>query len=255
MAMNRCIFCHSKTNSFTHDEHLVPESLGGDEIIPQGLVCDKCNQYFGKEVERPALSSPTMAFIRASLSITTKKGKQTRYRGFRFEIYGQACGESIAVFPPEKLQYISEHGTGQFIVPIVGLGSVARLLLKMGIECVALSQEFDVHSNLFDLARTAARAPHPNMKWPIAFGKLRLDDIKEYGEDEQGSLVTDLVYHYSLGQDIGLGLVLFSFSYSWAHFIVPLSLGDFQKATAQLNAINAPDYHLTVVEADLLNDV
>jgi len=47
----KCIFCLSENSSFSKEEHIIPESLGGEEILPKGFVCDRCNQYFGTKVE------------------------------------------------------------------------------------------------------------------------------------------------------------------------------------------------------------
>lgn len=250
---NRCIFCLSETNSFSRVEHIIPESIGGDEIAPPGLVCDICNQYFGKEVEQVSLDSPVLAFERSSLCIPTKKGKYSSYEGFRFEVIGQPSGEPAVVFPPEKLKYVLKHGRGQMIVPIFGLGAITRLLLKMGLEFLAVSQAADVYSAAFDSARKAARAPDPCMRWPLAYGALRPEDrILEFGEDEEGPYQKELVYDYSVGLDSQLEMFLFFFCYSLFTFLVPLNQGDFQAAVHQLNEVNPQDYHLSLVQVGLL---
>ena len=47
------IFKDPSTNSRSK-EHIVPQSLGGTEhILPPGVVCDKCNNYFSRAVEKP----------------------------------------------------------------------------------------------------------------------------------------------------------------------------------------------------------
>jgi hypothetical protein len=192
--MNQCIFCKSRTNEFTQTEHLIPESLGGDQVLPPGFVCDPCNGYFGREVERRALDTPILSFLRTSLCIPNKKGDQRHYEGFRFEVFGQDSGESFVVFPPKKLQYVLEHGEGQMLIPITGLGAIARLMLKMGLECIALDQQCDIFDPIFDDARVAARAPKPNMTWPLAYGRLRLEDtVVEVQEDDEGLTIEELV--------------------------------------------------------------
>lgn len=252
--MNRCIFCLSEADTFNRLEHIIPESMGGDEIAPAGIVCDTCNQYFGKEVERMALDNPILAFARSSLCIRTKKGKYSSYQGFQFEVLGHPSGEPAVVFPPEKLKYTKEHGRGQMIVPIGNLGAITRLLLKMGLEFLAVSEVADVYSPALDSARKAARAPDLGMKWPLAYGALRPEDrIVEFGEDEQGPYLKELEYHFSLGVDSQLELFLFFFCYGLFTFLVPLNQGDFLAAVRQLNGLNGQDYHLSLLQVDLVD--
>ena len=43
--------------------------------LPRGTVCDSCNQYFARKVERPVLESPIFRHIRAGLQIPNKRGR------------------------------------------------------------------------------------------------------------------------------------------------------------------------------------
>ena len=44
MKQPTCIYCDSGRVSFVRKEHIIPESLGGDEVVQGRLVCDSCNQ-------------------------------------------------------------------------------------------------------------------------------------------------------------------------------------------------------------------
>ena len=68
------MFCRGP-GPFNTVEHIVPESLGNDSDILEGLVCDKCQNYLGREVEKAALEKTPFAFWRSFLGIKTKKGK------------------------------------------------------------------------------------------------------------------------------------------------------------------------------------
>jgi len=254
--MNRCIFCLSETNSFSRVEHIIPESMGGDQIALPGLVCDNCNQYFGKEVERVALASPVLAFERSSLCIPTKKGKYSSYQDSQFsqfKILGQPSGEPEVRFPPEELKHIRKHGRGQMRVPIKDLGAITRLLLKMGLEFLAISEQADVYSSAFDGARKAARAPDPGVRWPLAYGSLRVEDgIVEVGEDEEGPYEEELVYNYKIVLSPQFDLYVFYFCYGLFTFLVPLNQRVFQAAVRQLNEENPQYYHLSLMQVDLL---
>jgi hypothetical protein len=57
-------------------EHIVPESLGNVEhVLPVGTVCDCCNQYFARKVERQLLESPMFRLLRANMAVPNKRGR------------------------------------------------------------------------------------------------------------------------------------------------------------------------------------
>lgn len=67
-----CLFCQSE-GPFTV-EHVIPESLGNDDLILVDQVCMGCNSHFSK-IEEFVLQKTPLAFWRAYLGIKTKKGK------------------------------------------------------------------------------------------------------------------------------------------------------------------------------------
>ncbi|MES1934623.1 hypothetical protein T35B1_18563 [Salinisphaera shabanensis T35B1] len=71
-----CIFCKQAGNGASLS-HILPASLGGEQwaCLPGGLVCSKCNQYFGEKVESQALMSFPFLPFRLLLGIPTKKGR------------------------------------------------------------------------------------------------------------------------------------------------------------------------------------
>lgn len=57
-------------------EHIIPESLGNSEhVLPVGTVCDGCNQYFSRKVERQVLESPMFRLLRADMRVPNKRGR------------------------------------------------------------------------------------------------------------------------------------------------------------------------------------
>jgi len=55
-------------------EHIVPESLGNEEhMLPRGVVCDSCNNYFARKIEQPVLDSPMMRLLRNDRKIQNKR--------------------------------------------------------------------------------------------------------------------------------------------------------------------------------------
>ena len=72
--MSLCLFCKNEAK-FRTKEHIIPESLGNDKDILHNAVCDKCQNYIGREVEKLALEKTNIAIWRTYLGITTKKKK------------------------------------------------------------------------------------------------------------------------------------------------------------------------------------
>jgi hypothetical protein len=69
----------------------MPESLGNTKyILPKGVVCDTCNNYFSNAVEAPVLNHQSFRNIRAKYMVPTKKGK------FPY-LYGYAFGQDIEI--------------------------------------------------------------------------------------------------------------------------------------------------------------
>lgn len=77
----RCIFCKQDSSASKSVEHIVPESLGNTEhVLPIGSVCDGCNQYFARKVERPLLESPMLRLLRKSMAVPNKRGRIPAWR-------------------------------------------------------------------------------------------------------------------------------------------------------------------------------
>lgn len=74
--LTKCIFCQEDSSSSKSVEHIVPESLGNTQyILPKGVVCDKCNNYFSRKIEGKILSYPDFQLDRFLMAIPSKKRK------------------------------------------------------------------------------------------------------------------------------------------------------------------------------------
>lgn len=79
-----CIFCKQNSKNSKSKEHIFPESLlpKSETTLPPGLVCDKCNNYFSRKIEKPLLNSPYFRFIRFRESISSKRNRIPSIQGF-----------------------------------------------------------------------------------------------------------------------------------------------------------------------------
>lgn len=70
-----CLFCRKDSSGSRSVEHVLPESLGNTTVVlPAGVVCDVCNNYFARKVEGPLLGSDPMLSIRHFENIPNKRG-------------------------------------------------------------------------------------------------------------------------------------------------------------------------------------
>lgn len=77
--MHKCIFCHKDVSISKSVEHIIPESLGNkSHVLPKGYVCDECNNYFARKVEKELLTMPYFISMRSRNNILSKKGKYVK---------------------------------------------------------------------------------------------------------------------------------------------------------------------------------
>ncbi len=241
--LGSCIFC-SATGPFDRDEHPIPESLGNDEqVLPRGLVCDGCNQYFGVKIENPVLSSPPFSIERTVAAVRTKKGRLSSHIDKRVRLFSTGYWDNVILASDDASQLpIIERpdGSGLLIVasPPKYDELVGRFLLKMGIELLATSTT-DVRSSCFDSARQYARFGRCKQKWEVAYGLYpdRKDLLVEKREDEIGPLETRQIYRYEMG-GMADGRIIFCFMFINHVFAICLSDDRLGSYTEQFNRMN-----------------
>lgn len=166
-----CIFCKDAAASFTTEEHIVPESLGGGDwsLLPDGLVCDKCQNYFGAKIERNVLSDAPFHIIRTLLSLPTKKRRAPK---FFDPLVGtlEATGlpNSFCYEPSPCMQDAIEAGRKsqmRFPVRPKDPRAVCRFLLKIGIQTLAVGGRNVALLGKYDAARDFARRGGPGSTW------------------------------------------------------------------------------------------
>src|SRR6476660_7819705 len=70
----RCIFCRGDSASSKSREHITPSRSGNTSLVlPKGVVCDKCNNYFARGVEKPFLESDAIRVLRFHQGLGSKR--------------------------------------------------------------------------------------------------------------------------------------------------------------------------------------
>ena len=166
-----CIFCGALSSGGSR-EHLLPASLGGgdNEVLPAGLVCSSCNQYFGSKVERYALDCFPFNIMRVMESIATRKGKPSRL-GTNLGVLSSTDKPGRLRHDPVKdVQPAAVMGSSQLLVSTHPKypNELCRLLVKIGLELLACDSPTSARSSRYDAARTVARRPGRGTTWSYA---------------------------------------------------------------------------------------
>jgi HNH endonuclease len=194
----RCIFCKNKSDNSKSIEHVIPESLGSKNIVlPKGLVCDKCNNYFALRVEKPLLDHESIKNIRGWYQVPNKKGKMPT-------VSGVIAGDNIPILlklgvdgkldiQPEReshRNYLNEQfekiNNGEEFNPFIfklditpPQKEMSRFLAKMALEFLVFRfmknsemLDFIIDSNHFDLIRDFARNGGNHKSWPFSSRRI-----------------------------------------------------------------------------------
>jgi hypothetical protein len=156
-------------------------------------VCDSCNNYFARKVEKPFLESPSIAQLRFAEAIPNKRGRIPASNGilnpkFPVKVYRESEGQFSAsiVAPPEAIRYLLKQERGTLVfpaeLPLPSDRVVSRFLAKMAIEALALrlidhSDGIDYigSERQLDELRNYARRGQPS-SWPYHSRRIYRSD-------------------------------------------------------------------------------
>lgn len=176
----RCIFCKTTEGDFKTKEHILPESLGGGDwaVLPDGLMCDKCQNIFGSSIEQQALADYPLAYVRTFIGIPTKKGKVPWFNSWEGEIAGSLSPGEF-VYEPSSIFKEAEEKGGKTQIRLLAHplkpSMICRFLLKMGLEVIAEKDTDYVFEEKFDKAREYALKGTKRDKWWY----LEHDDLEQ----------------------------------------------------------------------------
>jgi hypothetical protein len=70
---NRCIWCLEEppNATFKSESHVLPKCIGNIEkqVLPPGIVCDRCNKSFGRKVEPALIDEPILSTLAGILEL------------------------------------------------------------------------------------------------------------------------------------------------------------------------------------------
>ena len=184
----RCIFCKQDSSSSRSIEHIMPESIGSKRrVLPHGVVCDKCNNYFARKIEEPVLGHPSMRNLRAWHQVPSKRGNIPSLRGhiggtdiavgFRRDREGKLEIEPERLRDTEHVKAEIKAGLPNGFLFSIEMAppkrDMSRFLCKMALETIAETfvegesgTEEVVDANYFDNIRTYTRYGNNFSEWP-----------------------------------------------------------------------------------------
>jgi hypothetical protein len=166
----KCIFCKSTTGPFNTREHILPESLGGEDwaLLPDGLLCDACQNLFGSSVEQQALGSYPFNQLRVLFQIPTKKRKATWFQSSEGILKASSTPNLIEYEPPPQLFEALKEGRKSQIRVLAEPkrpDMICRFLLKMGLEVVSSDGTGIIFNKKYDPARKYALLGEKSSDW------------------------------------------------------------------------------------------
>ena len=230
---NKCIFCLESDTYFTTKEHIVPESLGNEDDILEDYVCDKCQNYFGREVESFVLCKSPIGFWRTLYGTKNKKGNHPSFdqsqqpnKKMKLANYHPVTDNGITIRPGnmdnelvveayvndsrllENICANKKTDIKMVLTPKI-LVYLGRFLGKIALEYWCKNFTDDIYSSQFDNLRNYARYGTTNKMWPIFHWILPINLAKYYyiSHDTQERIL----YRYAFGAIKDTEHILFVF--------------------------------------------
>lgn len=212
---DRCIWCRKDWSEVESDEtHVLPSCLGNakQQVLPKGISCKPCNNYFGSKVEPVLLKDPPLHIIAAFLGIIDPNDAE-RFRNAVFDREHQPVGKvnrelniHTVLKGSKALLDVRYAISGQLEAEYSqrDLARLSQAIHKLAFEALAFSVYVDPGADLdlvapsFDPVRRWAREQVP-------FGTVR-PVARRIPEMLSPDWSTRL---WSIGEDIGLELRLF----------------------------------------------
>lgn len=217
----------------------MPAALGNrTHLLPQGVVCDRCNHYFGGKLEHAVLQSGYFNNLRSRQSLPSRKGNPV-FGGSILRLddvlvpakFSQQAMSVIVDNTPlptgeTAFQKLMSGARGELIVPRGGKEpdqkAFSRFLAKMGFEAVANKvchvvtyEEFLLHEQ-FDPIRNWARYGRGVSEWPFYVRHLYDEDgnFKKAKDDEGFQVLFEYDFLLTGKQEIYFVICLFGVEFT-----------------------------------------
>lgn len=232
-----CLFCRGD-GPFTTVEHIVPESLGNDSDVLRDVVCDRCQNYLGRAVEKPAFDATPFGFWRTVLGTKTKAGALPKFASLppksgafpsehpltdHFQVSANEDASTTLNIPQSINNPNGRSPQLKIVFSPWHIFTMGRFLGKIGLEYLALKQRDVAMSKSLDQIRNYVRRGSVGWLWPIYLGHSgKFSDLRTSVAlaDDTLEIETEC-YRYSLGEHVDGGHV-FAFGIGIEVYVIDL---------------------------------
>ena len=229
MTARLCLFCGAD-GPFNTREHVIPESLGNDDLIVEHLLCDVCQNYIGKEIESFVLSKTSFAFWKVWYGVKSKKGwlpsvdfslpqknkgrlpamsqLHDQHIGFTAHQDGTISADIEDDAVVQKIVDNEKH-CFRFDLSPKHIAMIGRFVGKIGMELTAIADKEKAIAEEYDSIREYVRYGVSQSLWPLLHGSLetRLDRWKRDPSNRNTEERT--IYRYALVETGPYSAILF----------------------------------------------
>lgn len=232
----RCIFCKDRSDDSVSVEHIIPEALGNTEhVLPPGVVCDRCNNYFARKIEGPLLQHPWFVQVRFRNVIENKEGRVPMLLamthpdpvivGLRRERDGSvSVGAHQERDSDRWIRMLMQRKKGSFLFPIAHPPSdslMARFVGKAAFEALA-HQAMEIPGGLDELTdephldrlRRYVRVGDRPAQWPVHIRKLYEEDALFAYPDGHSQILHEYTLLHTDPPDLFFVLAIFGWEYT-----------------------------------------
>jgi HNH endonuclease len=221
----RCIFCKNESHNSVSVEHIIPKSLGNiDHILPKGILCDSCNNYFAK-IEKEILEQDYFQNVRGRNGVVNKKGNLTpefgsiiHPDGCKIAIYHEENSINIDIPSKKTASHIIDGTVNKLYVPHYTEPTpknlaLSRFIAKVSIEALTLRvmnvegwvEEIIDKVELDPLRHYARYGPGKIKFW--AYGQKR-------AYPEEDDIIHEFGFRYPENKELFFDLTIFGIEYS-----------------------------------------
>jgi len=193
---NRCIWCLSSPPNTTFNvSHVLPECVGNErqQVLPAGIVCEKCNNYFGTKVEPALLRDPLFHVIAVFLRLQDPYDMnefrdhvfdaehppvESPERNLHLDIEVSPKNLSLGVQYEIKGQLSKSYNHSELALFSRAIHKIAFESLAWGIFIKGLHEEIDLFDSHFEPVRKWSRYGQPLNSVRPVMRLQRFDRVK-----------------------------------------------------------------------------
>lgn len=210
----KCLFCRGG-DKFTTVEHIIPESLGNDDLLLENEICDKCQNYLSK-IENYVLHRTPIGFWRTLYGIKTKKKKSPQVDFIKKESSKGRLPDSSYHHDNISLQSHSDFSTElvfkdnstriesvekkqlKYVLTPKALHEIGRFIGKIGVELICLQDRELARSKESNSIVNYVRRGFEDELWPVFHSSdrnMEKDPPREY--EFINEVLTEVIECYS----------------------------------------------------------